>query len=452
MKQIKSKKRVRDFGEVYTQEREVKAMLDLVKEESYRTDSLFLEPACGNGNFLVEILKRKLTVAQNKKDVTASLSSIYAIDILEDNVIESKKRLYELVKNDLTQEEAFFIMNQNIVCGDSLELLKHSPYIDMKFDVIIGNPPYQLNDGGAGSSAMPLYHKFAQRAKELNPKYISMIIKSNWFSGGKGLDSFRNDMLNDHRISHLVDFPNSKDCFPNNKIEGGVCYFLWDTHHTGDCEVSTVIDSKKSCMVRPLLEENVDTFIRFNEGVSVLKKISAFNEGRFSEQVSARKPFGFESNFKGFTKTKQNPDDVLIYANKQTGYISLKYISKNQELLPKYKVFISEAYGLSNTFPKQILNKPILAKPNSCCTETYLVVGTFESEEMANNLISYMETKFFRFLVSLKKYTQHGTSKVYEFVPLQDFSKPWSDDELYKKYGLTQEEIDYIESMIRPMK
>ena len=452
MKQIKSKKRVRDFGEVYTQEREVKAMLDLAKEESYLINSLFLEPTCGNGNFLVEILKRKLSVSKTKEDMLNALRSIYAIDILEDNINESKKRLYELVKDDLTRDEAFFIMNQNIVCGDSLELLSRSPYTETKFDVVIGNPPYQLSDGsgGNGSSAVPLYHKFVQKAKELSPKYITMIIPSRWFSGGRNLDSFRNEMLNDKHIRNLVDYVDSKECFPGNDIEGGVCYFLWDSSYFGDCSVETVSKDGRDIFLRPLLEDNCDTFIRHNKAISILKKVSNLKEVSFVTGDFKYNPFGFRSSFKGH-KYPTSENDITLFGLNSKTFVNINSLSKNKDIVSKYKVCVGKAYGMGAA-PYNVINTPFILKPNEICTETYLVLSVCNSFQEAVNIKTYIHTKFFRFLVSLKKISQNSTWSTYLLVPTQDFSKPWTDAELYEKYGLTQEEIDYIESTIRPMK
>ena len=439
---------MRGFGEVYTQPREVNAMLDLVKEESYRTDSLFLEPACGNGNFLVEILKRKLSISKIKEDILTSLRSIYAIDILEDNIAESKKRLYELVKDNLTQEEAFFIMDQNVVCGDSLELLNHSPYIDMKFDVIIGNPPYQLNDGGHGASAMPLYHKFVQQAKKINPKYITMIIPSRWFTGGRALDSFRQEMLSDKRIKDLIDYPNASNCFPGVDIKGGVCYFLWDNNYNGLCTVRTIENGKESILKRALLDDNLNCFVRYNEAIPIIQKVNQDLRDNFSELISSQKPFGFRTFFVGNSEYKSG--DVKIYGNKKISYIAKNQVFQNVEWIEKHKLFIPKAIG-SGEISKDWV-KPLKGYPGDICTETYVVCGPFELESEMLNAYSYIQTKFFHFMLSIKKNTQDASKRVYEGIPMQDFSKPWTDAELYEKYGLTQEEINYIEAVIRPMK
>ena len=325
---------------------------------------------------------------------------------------------------------------------------------NMKFDVIIGNPPYQLSDGGdtedrQRGGAIPLYHRFIQQAKKIQPRYLSMIVPSRWFAGGRGLDDFRDEMLHDDRIRTIVDFPLSSECFPGVEIKGGVCYFLWDKNSSGDCEVKTMRNNKVSVMRRPLLEKGCDTFIRYNESISILRKVQAFNEPTMSNQVSSQKPFGFRTFVKG--RETALPGDVKLYANKSVGYVHRIEITQNISWVDKYKVYITMAYGAGEDFPHQIINKPFLGEPNSCCTETYVVIGPYENEEITKNVISYINTKFFRFMVLLKKNTQHASSKVYSFVPIQDFSKSWTDEELYAKYDLDEKEIAFIESMIRPM-
>ena len=321
----------------------------------------------------------------------------------------------------------------------------------MKFDVIVGNPPYQLSDGGGmGASAMPLYHKFIQQAKKLNPRYLTMITPSRWFSGGKGLDEFRDEMLKDKKIRVLHDFINASDCFPNVEIKGGVSYFLWDRDNLGNCEVNTYNNGKKiSSLTRPLLENNTGIFIRYNEAISILKKIQAFKEKTFMNIVSTRKPFGLSSQFRGAKQSSIN--NIKIYENGGYSYTNIENIINNREWIKEYKVYITFAYGAGESYPHQILNKPFVGEQNTCCTETYLHIGSFKTEKEAKNVVTYIQTKLFRFLVLLIKNTQNGTKRVYEFVPMQDFTQSWSDEKLYKKYGLSQEEIDFIESMIRPM-
>jgi len=320
----------------------------------------------------------------------------------------------------------------------------------MKFDVIVGNPPYQLSDGGGmGTSAMPLYQKFVQQAKKLNPCFLTMIIPARWFSGGKGLDNFRNDMLQDNRLSTIVDYFDSTECFPGVDISGGVCYFLWERDRKGFCEVTSHRNNSVSTMSRVLLEEDTDTFIRFNKAVNIVRKIRKFKAESIVSKISVRRPFAIKANI----HIQQTPSEntVKFYDYQKQGFIKRVDIKRNNEWVDSAKVFISKAYGERGSFPYRVLAQPFLGEKNSCCSETYLVIGPFSSRKKADNAISYIHTKFFRFLVLLKKNTQNAARGVYDFVPMQDFSESWTDEKLYKKYGLTKDEIAFIESMVRPM-
>ena len=319
----------------------------------------------------------------------------------------------------------------------------------MKFDVIIGNPPYQLQDAGDSTGASPIYQLFVEQAKKLNPRYLSMIIPSRWFAGGKGLDEFRTNMLNDKRISHLVDYLDAGDCFPGVEVKGGICYFLWDSQHKGLCEITTVMSGNRLPSAKRDLGE-YDVFVRFNEAVSILRKVKAKGDPVFSSKVSTQKPFGFRTNFTNF-RPDAFPGSVEIFANKEVGYVDDALITQNRAWLNKYKVLISMAYGAGEGFPHQIIGRPIVAGIPSCCTETYLVCGTFNTKKEALNMEAYLKTKFVRFLISLRKNTQHVTRDRFLFVPDIGSQSKWDDATLYKRFKLTSTEIAFIESIIKEM-
>lgn len=447
-------------NQIFTPRRVVKMMVDMIEESQpdIFTDynAKFLDPYSKSGLYITEIVKRLYEglseqIPSSQKRIKWILENqVYAL--APSNIIYNIVINYVFSKFD-------GISTKNIVEFNSAEDVNDDNWKkkvfeafggeDLKFDVIIGNPPYQEMDGGAQASASPLYHRFVELAQELDPELISFIIPARWFSGGKGLDSFREEMLNDKRIRELHDYFDATDCFPGIDISGGVCYFLWDKDHHGECKVTSYRGGKINSMIRPLSLKGNDTLIRFNEAISILNKVHCKDFNSFADGISARKPFGLPTNVT--VKKTRDTDDVIIYAYPSNGFFPSRKIERNANLVDQWKVLSAKAYGERGDFPYRVIAKPFIAEPGSCCSETYIVIRACESRKKAQNVIAYMGTRFFRFLVLLKKNTQDATSKVYSLVPIQDFSQSWTDEQLYSKYGLTEEEIDFIESMVRPM-
>ena len=276
---------------------------------------------------------------------------------------------------------------------------------------------------------------------------MAFIIPSRWFAGGKGLDSFREEMLHDDHIKELVDYPDASDCFPGVSIEGGVLYFIRDSKYSGQCKITTILrDGEDSSMLRPLSE--YDIFIRWNKAIPILRKVQALHESTLNHRVTNRNPFSLTGKVK--LDEIDNPDKVKIYANKQEGFIQKTQIQKNRELIDKYKVLISKAHGIGS-YPDTVISKPIIASPRSACTETYLVVGSYKTKEEAENMSKYAKTRLFRFLLSLRKLTQNITANSYSFIPDLSMDREWTDEKLYERYGITDEEQQFIKSLVKEM-
>lgn len=476
--------------EVFTPPQLANQMLDLLPASLWSDpNARFLDPACKTGVFLREIAKRldkglEAFIPDRQERINHIMTrQLFAIAITELTALMARRSLYcsktangkysictvfnkpegniryRRIKHNWQDGRCAFCSasQANYDRGPDLEshayqfIHADSPkeLLKMKFDVIIGNPPYQLDDGGFGRSATPIYNKFVQQAKKLNPRFLTMIIPSRWFGGGKGLDEFRKDMLTDERIRKLVDFEDANECFPGVDLAGGVCYFLWERDYRGPCEVVNIHNGSAAVTTRALNE--FETFIRHSQAVPIIRKVLSRNEKRMSEQVSSRKPFGLPTNAR-----PMKSGDITLRWQKGEGPFRRKDISVGVEMIDEWKVVTSyvgydHAGNPGKDGKRRVLSKVDILPPGTICTETYLVIGSYKKKAHAVNLVRYMKTRFFRFLVAQFMYSHHITKDSYSFVPVLDMATEWTDEKLYTRYGLTKEEIAFIESKIRPM-
>ncbi len=323
---------------------------------------------------------------------------------------------------------------------------------DMQFDVIIGNPPYQLASDG-GTRDVPIYNRFVDAALQLEPKFIAMVTPSRWFAGGLGLDEFRDRMLGDRRLRSLVDYAKMDTVFPGVDFEGGVSYFLWDRAHNGECEVTHFFNEETPEKTSRNLGE-FDVFVRNPNALSILRKVREKAEPSIIDLMSTNNEFGLVTNFRGFSDKKGGGDSIAVHAIRNTkrviGWMDRSELPKGHALVDVWKVLIPKSYGERGAIPAQILGPTLVAEPPSASTQTYVFIRA-SNEQEARYIEHYTKTRFFRFLLSLRKITQHAAKPVYTWVPQQTWDRNWTDADLYAKYGFTDEEASFIQKMIRPM-
>ncbi len=480
--------------EVFTPPEVANAMLDMLPKELFSNpDARFLDPASKSGIFLREIASKLLIGLESTiPDLQERIDHIFHKQLFGTAITEltsllSRRSLYcskhangiySVTNFDGSEGNLRFKRIEHTwdgngkcqYCGASkeqfdrgVELETHAyefihkknieELYNMKFDLIISNPPYQLETGGSQRQAKPIYNQFVQQAKKLKPRYMIMITPSRWFSGGMGLDSFREEMMNDRHIRYIVDYINAKDCFPQNSISGGVSYFLWDRDRPGPCEFTNIANGKRTTMVRNLNDYPV--LVRYNEGISILSKIRNPKFEPLSDIVSPLMPFGLGTDYRGHDKKREG--DYTLHSSRGVSFVSPKEIRKGVEYVNCYKILISKTSSEHAGEPSKLGDFKVLTSsmkvigPDEICTHSYFVIGQFEKKEEADNLFTYLCSKFVRFLLLLSLSSINMSKLVFTFVPMQDFSKPWSDDELYFKYGLDRAEIEFIDSMIRPM-
>lgn len=476
--------------EVFTPPGLANQILDQLPVELWSDkNATFLDPVCKSGVFLREIAKRLVAGLEGEfPDVQERVNHIFSnqlfgIAITELTALLSRRSVYcsknadgdysastgfeaaegnirfELIEHTWKNDRCTFCGASKGVHNRDVDLESHAYQLihtdkpesifNMKFDVIIGNPPYQLKDGGTNASAVPIYNKFVQQAKKLNPRFLSMIVPSRWFGGGRGLTDFRAEMLNDNRIRKIVDFEQASECFPGVDIAGGVCYFLWDRDNPGDCEVANTHNGTVSHSTRSLNE--FSTFIRHSEAVPIVRKVLSFNEEYMNAQVSSSKPFGLRT----FVRPQLKGDIILRWQSGEGPY-SRAEITVGIDLIDKWKVITSyvgydHAGNPGKDGKRRVFSKIDVLPPGTICNETYLVIGSYDSKDEAINLVRYMKTKFFRFMVSQFMYSHHITKETYGFVPILSMTRNWTDASLAERYALTPEQVVFMDSKIKPM-
>ncbi|MDX9974688.1 MAG: Eco57I restriction-modification methylase domain-containing protein [FCB group bacterium] len=480
--------------EVFTPPKLVSQMLDLLPAELWSDPkATFLDPGCKSGVFLREIAKRldaglEARIPDRQERISHILKNqLYGLAITELTALLSRRSVYcsktangkysvcggfdtpegniRFERIEHTWENGRCVYcganEENYGRGEELEshayAFIHSEHpegiFQMKFDVIIGNPPYHLKGGGGGTNDSSIYPLFVEQAINLQPRFLVMVTPSRWLAGGRNLDAFRKRMLTAGHIREFVDYTKMSTAFPGVDFEGGVGYFLWDRDAAGSCRYRLLLGDEALPPIERRLDE-YDIFVRDSRALAILQKVLAKREPTMEQIISGDTPFGLPTNFADYSKSKSK-GALTVYltvrGRRTTGWVRDKAIEKNRELISHWKVLLPEAYGERGALPAKVLGPPIVAPPNSVCTQTYLIAGPFESKLAASSVQSYILSRFFRFLVSLRKISQHALRSTYRWVPQQCWNRTWTDEALYKKYKLTSTEIAFIESMVRPM-
>jgi site-specific DNA-methyltransferase (adenine-specific) len=464
---VRSEERVRRLGEVFTPAATVSAMLDLLPDSVWRPSATFLEPSCGSGNFLVAILERKLRAVAREHAGGAlaaaydaaleALASLHGVDLAPDNILGSDgARARVLAALDAwhvaalggplpadVARAAARVAERNLRVGDALQ----DDVSGAAWDVIVGNPPYQREDGGHGRSATPLYHAFVRRAVALAPRFVLMIVPSRWMGGGKGLDAFRAEMLRDRRIAVLVDHTDARAVFPAVDVAGGVCYFLWAREHDGPCRMTSDGPAGRTTAERELGE--LDILVRGNEAMSIVRKVRARARAFMDARVSARKPFGLDT-----TARPAAAGELTLRWQHGEGPLPRSAVTRGAHRIDRWKVVASYAGFEHAGTPgadglRRVLSVVAILPPGVVCNETYLVVGDVDTRAQAESLRSYLHTRFVRFLLAQRCVSQHLTRGVYAFVPEQAWDRTWTDAELYAAYGLDAGERAVVEGTVR---
>ena len=450
-------------------------MVNLLPEEFIKslptTDGKMLDVAGTAGEFAVALHKRMTELGLEKGFISNAIYTIPKSPIC----YELTRKLYEMLELNSANIAKEFVATDmlDVKIGKEIDydkikalLTQNKPFETikltdtitegetkmLKFEAVVGNPPYQEDDGGNGISSRPIYNHFVIASKKINPEYMSIITPSRWFNGGKGLDAFRNNMLNDSSIEKIVDYQNAKECFPDLSIGGGVSYFLRNKNYNGKCEIINILGGNKKSMLRLLNE--YEPFIRYNDAVSIIKKVKDQNEEIITSVISSRNPFGLSTKERGFIE--ERPNCVKLYTSAGLRYIEKEKVVQGQENIDKYKVMISRmacehAGEPDKNGQYRIISTIKLLEANTVCTDSYIIANPSGCKEEVINFISYIKTRFVRFLILQTLSSINMSKERYAFVPLQDFSKSWTDTDLYAKYNLTEEEISFIESMIKPM-